>query len=39
MKGTYDAAFELNKFIKYSMVLKSWKKLNTLQKGKELSTG
>ena len=27
MKGTLDAAaFELNKFIKYSMILKSWKK-------------
>ena len=35
MKGTLDtAAFELNKFIKYSMILKSWKKkLNTLRKG------
>ena len=27
MKGTLDPAFELNKFIKYSMVLKSWKKI------------
>ena len=27
MKGTLDAAaFELNKFIKYSLILKSWKK-------------
>ena len=34
MKGTLDAAFELNEFIKYS----TEKKLNTLRKGKELST-
>ena len=26
MKGTPDAAFELNKFIKYSMALNLWKK-------------
>ena len=40
IRATLDAAFELNKLIKYSMAWKSYKKQsNTFLKGKELPKG